>query len=373
MRKIKVLHAFTTLDNGGVESFIYNYYSLMPKEKIQFDFFVLGNQTGFLEKYFIQWGSRIFHVPRVVNNPILHFIKILHLLKLGEYDIIHLHGYKSAYLLPLAKFCGINNRIIHSHMANVEETFWQKKLRKLYSFLINKYSTDKFACGREAAIWLYNKLDRIKLFHNAINLQKFSFSSVSRQKIRNNLNIDDNTLVLGNVSRLSHQKNQQFLIKIMNSIIKVKKNTKLIHIGSGEDRKKVEELIDENGLGQYVELLGVKENIADYLSAMDIFLLPSLYEGLPVILIEVQANGLYSIVSQSVTSEMNEIGRMSFLPIGDNNIDKWVNSILSQNNSNRNSISNSMFGGKYDIETQSKKLFQEYTRMMKGNINAYKK
>ncbi|HFU4214691.1 TPA: glycosyltransferase [Streptococcus suis] len=366
MSKIKVLHAFTTLDNGGVESFLFNYYSLMPKEKIQFDFLILGEKIGFLEKYFIEWNSEIFHIPRIKTNPCNHFKTIQKIMKNGNYDVLHLHGYKSSYLLPIGKNCGIKTRIIHSHMANVTESKKERLLRKIYKTFIKKYATNRFACGKDAAIWLFGSTTNVDLFHNAINLEKFKFNTNVRKKLRTQLGISQDTIVLGNVARLSYQKNQEYLLDILDKLISKNNKIKLIHIGSGEDEEIFKEKIKKKRLSEFVETLGVKENINDYLSVMDIFLLPSRYEGLPVILIEVQASGLYSIVSNNITKEMNVIENMDFLSIEKDSINEWVKKILYFENNNRVKISDKMIGGNYDITLQSKKLIEKYYQLVKG-------
>lgn len=368
---IKVLHLFTTLNNGGVESFLYNYYSNMDKSKIKFDEVVCGKEVGYMEPMFEKLNSKVYHVVRFKENPIKHCMSVAKIIKEGNYDIIHCHGYKSIIGLIFAKKYKCKVRIIHSHMAYIKENFLQKSIRKLIVFMANRIATDKFACGIDAAIWLFGKKEyennKVTIINNAINLNNYSYSEEKRKKIRKELELKDE-FVIGNVARLTYQKNQEYLLEIMKEILKEDSSSKLLLVGEGEDEIKLKKMCDELDISKNVIFVGVREDVADILSAIDIFVLPSRYEGLPVVLAEVQASGLISIISDNVTNEMNVTNTLYYFSLKKSH-KEWCEYIFKLGNK-RNKIDRNenialMKGGKYDILYQADNLIKKYEQLMK--------
>lgn len=369
---IKILHLFTTLDGGGVESFLYNYYSHIDHNKIIFDMIVPGTDIGYLEKPFKEMGSTVFHVERLKKNPLRHIREVGNIIKNGNYDIIHCHGYKSAIGIVLGKFFGIRTRIIHSHMAYVKENKSEKIIRKILTYIVKRFSTDWFACGIDAAKWLFGEKEYlngdVEIINNAIDISKYAYNTSKRNKIRKELNID-NDLVIGNVGRLTYQKNQMFLIDILQEIIREKPNTKLLLVGDGEDREKLLKYAKKKNLENNVIFLGMRKDVPEILSAMDFFILSSRYEGLPVVLAEVQAAGLMACVSDTVTKEIDVTGNFTYLPLEIGYIE-WAHTIkkmLESNNDKREKTIKKMRGSKYDIEFQAKKLVEKYIELIKKN------
>lgn len=368
---IKVLHLFTTLNTGGVESFIYNYYSHIDNKKIQFDEVVLGNEPGYMEPMFKKLNSNIYHIKRFRENPIKHYISLSKIIKNGKYDIIHCHGYKSVLGLILAKKYKCKVRIIHSHMADIDENIIQKILRKLLTFIANRNATDKFACGIDAAKWLYGEKEfnkgNILVINNAIDLKKYSYSEEKRIKIQSELNLA-NKFTVGNVARLTEQKNQEFLLEIVRELIKKVPNATLLLVGDGEDEQKLKQKTKELKIEKNVKFLGLRKDVSDLLSSFDVFLLPSKYEGLPVILAEVQASGVPALVSDSITKEINITKNIYYFSL-DKSPMEWRDYILDIYNENkkndRNKINEKMKHGKYDIEYQANKLYECYKEMIK--------
>lgn len=369
---IKVLHLFTTLNNGGVESFLYNYYSNMDRSVIRFDEVVCGKDIGYMEPMFKKLNSKVYHVERFKNNPIKHCVSVAKIIKEGNYDIIHCHGYKSIIGLIFAKKYGCKVRIIHSHMAYTKENFIERIIRKLIVFIAKKLATDKFACGIDAAKWLFGSEEfnkgKVDIINNAIDIHKYSYSEEKREKIRNELNIK-NEFVIGNVARLTYQKNQEYLLGIMKEIVKDYPTSKLLLVGEGEDRLKLERICKELNISNNIIFLGVREDVADILSAIDIFVLPSKYEGLPVVLAEVQASGLTSVISDSITEEINVTGKIYYYSL-DKNHKFWkkkiINTYLKNKNNNRVNIGKTMLKGKYDINFQSDELYNYYKRLVEN-------
>lgn len=368
---IKVLHLFTTLDGGGVESFLYNYYSHMNLAEIKFDAIVPGTKTGYMEQNFISLNSEVFHVKRFRENPIKHLKDVGRIIKNNDYDIVHCHGYKSTVGLVLAKIFGCKVRIIHSHMAFVNENFSVKAYRKLLTCIAKVFATDKFACGIDAAKWLFGEKNydsgKVTIIHNAIDLSKYKYNESTRNKLRDEMNLGKD-FVLGNVARLTYQKNQIFLLYLMKEIIKLNPHTRLLLIGEGEDRNCLELECEKMGIENYVQFLGLRTDVPELLSTIDFFVLPSKYEGLPVVLAEIQAAGLQACVSDKITREINVTGSICYLSL-DKPLENWAKTIVDcyteKHMVDRHKSGEIMMNGKYDIMYQAEKLYELYFKLTK--------
>ena len=371
---IKVLHLFTTLDNGGVESFLYNYYSNMNHNEITFDFVVPGNKKGFLENKIEKMNSKIYHVDLFSEHPILQIRQLSNIIKNENYDVIHCHGYKSFIGIILGKIFKIPTRIIHSHMAFVKESFASIIIRKVITFIIKRCSTDFFACGIDAAKWLfgnyYYQLGKVKIINNAVDLEKFRYNINNRNNFREEMCCNDEILI-GNVARLSKQKNQIYSLKIIKKLLDENINARLILIGNGEDEELLKYEAKRMGVEKKTIFLGIRSDINKLLSGLDIFILPSLYEGLPVVLAEVQASGLNCLVSNTVTEEIKVTDNIYYLSL-DEDCSNWVNTIKKiskKTNYDRLTNYKKMKGGKYDIKYQADELYKFYYERVIGGKN----
>lgn len=369
---IKVLHLFTTLDGGGVESFLYNYYLHIDRNDISFDFVVPGNKKGYLEEPVINLGAKVFHVNTLRDNPIKQILQLVNIIKSEKYDIIHCHGYKSAIGIIIAWFMNCKVRIIHSHMAFVPENKIQRLIRKITTCIVKKLSTAWFACGNDAAKWLFGDKafheNKVVIINNAIDLNKFKFNQEKRNRIRCSLDVESK-LVLGNIARLTDQKNQVFLLKLLSKLKNIRHDVICLFIGNGEDKELLLQKSKELNVEDNVTFLGMREDVPDLLSALDIFVLPSKYEGLPVVLAEVQASGLVSMASEKITREINVTGLIDYLPIdSENDLNLWVDKICDLDfELDRIKKAELMIGGKYDISYQTKKLTQIYYILVGSN------
>lgn len=368
---IRVLHLFTTLDGGGVESFLYNYYSHMDSAKIEFDAVVPGDTVGYLEPIFVDLGSKVFHVKRFRENPYRHIDSVAKIIKNGQYDVVHCHGYKSTIGLIFAKIFGCKVRIIHSHMAYVNENIISKICRKITTFIAEKCATEKFACGIDAAKWLFGtnayEKGEVRVIDNAIDLAKYAFNEEVRNNYRKQMNLTEK-FVIGNVARLTYQKNQSFLLHILKEMLLINPSVMLLLIGEGEDKEKLENECLELDIQENVKFLGLRKDIPELLSTMDFFVLPSRYEGLPVVLAEIQAAGLPACVSESITKEINVTKRIHYISL-ESSYNKWSETIseLAKRDSikKRYEAQKIMINGKYDISYQAKKLFDIYSMLLK--------
>lgn len=364
---MRILHTLPTLDGGGIDRVLYE-YSIRMAPDIKIDFIVHTDYKGILEDDLINKGCQIFHIPPLHTNRKEYFSRINKIIKNGHYDLIHVsQGYKGLIFLVYAKFYGIKTRIVHSHSAFIPESKKEHFIRLGCTFLTKCIATSLFACGKDAGLWMWGRKDyergKICIMTNAINVNAFEFSQEKRKLQRDKHNLNDK-FVIGNVARISHEKNHHFLIKVFSEIHKMRQDAVLILIGRGELEQEVRTQVTQLGLDESVLFMGVREDVSDLINAMDVFLLPSLYEGLPVTLVEVQANGLTSIVSDNVTKEIKIAENIHYLSLNDNEIE-WAQYICSLQESPRK---NYVAGSQYDIEVAVRKMMDFYHKSIKKNF-----
>ncbi|WP_382321981.1 glycosyltransferase [Limosilactobacillus reuteri] len=303
-KKIKVLHVQITENFGGIESLLTNIYENIDRNVYQFDFIATG-ANQYQEKL-KELGGRIYVMPSI--RLFASYVRKFNFILKNNYDVVHFHKNSAANIIPilLVKYHSSHPKIIiHSH--NTSPSINNKGLLILHMInrsLLNRISDKRVACAKVAAKWMFGTENNIQIINNGIDIKKFSYSSKNRNLIREKLGIASSDIVLGNVGRFSEQKNQSFLIDIF-SIFKEKiPNSKLILVGDGYLLKKVEEKVKSLGLASKVIFTGKINNIPDFLSAMDVFVMPSLYEGLPISAVEAQAEGLKVFLSDSISKEV---------------------------------------------------------------------
>lgn len=368
--KKKILHVVYQLDSGGIESMLYNYYNNMDRDNIQFDFIVFGEKIGYLEKEFIKLGSKIYHVQHKKHGLIKCIRQVYKIIKENnnENTIIHVHrGLDSGIFLAIAWMHKYKVRIAHSHNYQ-DEMIGKEYIRyKILSKFTKLFATNYFACGIDAGKWLYGKKaydnKKIEIIYNAIDTRKYKFNNELRHKKRRELGLE-NKFVIGNVARFTNQKNHEFLIDIFYEICKNDEDSVLILIGNGENEKKIQLKTEILGIKERVIFLGVRKDVNELLQAMDLFILPSKYEGLPVVLVEAQMSELPCIVSKNITKEVKIIDRISYLSLQDN-IDDWCKEILKYKQyMSDNRLNNNIQDYKYDIQRAAKLLELKYINLL---------
>lgn len=359
MNNLKVLEITSELDGGGVERLLYDYCSRMISD-ISFDFIVVSEHKGILEEKLERLGCRIFRVVPVRKNFLLHINQIRQVLSNTRYDIIHDHsGYKAFLNLWIAKKKKVAVRIAHAHIAFAPERVLQKLLRKVVTPITKHYATDLYACGKDAAVWMWGNISNVTFMTNAIEAEKFSYSKVKRYEIRKELGLE-NCFVVGNVARFSYQKNHEFLLQIFVEIQKIKDNAVLLLVGRGELMETVSKLADSLGIKEKVRILGVRDDVADLLNAIDIFVFPSRYEGIGIAVIEAQANGLPCIVSDKVPQETNISGSMRYLALEAGTF-QWAKQCCGMEIKRS---ANKIIGSKYDINIAVEQMKENYITLI---------
>ncbi len=368
---IKVLHVLAALDGGGVECMLKNYYEHFNQENLKFDFVVFEKKKGMLEDYFISKGSKIFHITRKKENFIKSNLEIRKIIKNGDYDIIHCHQNRSN-IIPLyyAYKYKIKNRICHSHNAIINNSLKEKISKRIFSHFLEKFSTKLFACSGMAANWLYSEKNQnnVVIINNAIELKKFEYNSEIREKIREKYNLKDR-VVLGCVARLHPQKNHKFLIDIFKEALKINSNCTLFLAGSGIDEKLIKSKVKDCGLENKVIFAGNCKNVNELLQGFDIFILPTLFEGLGISLIESQVSGLLTITSKDVVPiETNVTPKIHYISL-EKSASEWAKEInnLYKNNNTRKNYTDEISKKGFDINSEAKKLENIYLNMVKEN------
>ena len=360
---MKILYTLPALDGGGIDRLLYDYTIQFP-QGIQCDFIVHTDYEGILEKDLKEKGYNIYHIPPLHTNRKKYFAGIKAILKNGNYDIIHVNqGYKGLFFLYYAKKNKIKVRITHSHMAHTPETKKDLFVRKIATCGAKRLATHLFACGNDAAKWMWGEKafnsGKVYIMKNAIHAEQFSFSSEKREHLRREYNLTDK-FVIGNVARFSYQKNHEFLIKVFSEIKKVRDDAVLMLVGRGELEGEVKKQVQDLGLTDSVLFMGVRNDVPDLLNAMDVFVLPSRFEGLPVTLVEIQANGLPAVISANVTKEMALSDDFCFLSLSQSALE-WAEVILKKN---RTDSANLIQNTSYDLQIAIDDLRKKYLSIL---------
>jgi glycosyltransferase involved in cell wall biosynthesis len=363
MQKIvKVLYVNGGIMNrGGIESFMMNYYRNYDLNRIQIDFIVHGYEKGAYDDEIEVLGGKIYRVPIKSKHPLQYKKALKRIFLTGEYNIIHTHADAiSCWILKIAKQCNIPVRIAHSHntqhlTSNKIKLFINEIARKN----INKYANYRFACSEAAGKWLFGEQEFTNI-HNAIDLSKYAFDPKKREEIRKQLGVLPDEILIGHVGRFDTQKNHSFLIKVFGKVLEKNPKAKLMLIGDGWMKEQIEKQVTELNLKENIIFLGACANVYDYYNAMDLFVLPSLFEGLPVVLIEAQANGLQCVASTCITKSVSMGEQIDFVEL--DNFESWVE-VLFNKNRERKDLMKELIQGGYSISTEAKKLQDKYIQL----------
>lgn len=356
----RVLVFGMTDKRGGVESFIMNTTAMMDPSKVSFDYIVNTNVVAY-EEELLSRGSKIIHVPMRAKHPIAftRFINRFFAENAHEYDSIWVNVCSLANIdyLKYAKRYGIQKRIIHCHNSQNMDSKLRGVLHNHNRRHITEYATDYWSCSDEASTWFYGNgiraLSSYKVINNAIDPQKYIFNSMGREKMRQRLNLDDDSLLIGNVGRLHKQKNQLFLIDAFKLLHDRLPNSRLVIAGQGGLQEQLQKHIDDYGLCDEITLLGELTNTSELYQALDLFAFPSLYEGLSIALLEAQANGLPAVISTG--NPQNAVVNSNVHRIDVDSIDQWAKTMqyALEYEGRVRSSKNRIIGSEFDITTQS--------------------
>ena len=310
---IRVLHLLGSIQRGGTESVIFNYYRAIDRSRVQFDIIADSNSPCDIPKDITDLGCVVYKIPPY-TNPMEYILSIKNICHQGNYKIVHSHmNTMSVFSLFAAWLAKVPVRIAHSHStAGTGKDFKRDVLKYMLRPFSKIFATKYFSCSEHAARWMFGNrvVDKGKVFilNNAIATKKFAFNQRIRDEQRKILNLD-NKLVVGHIGRFSPPKNHTFLVDVFHALCKIREDSVLLIVGGlGSSGRSIENMlrqrVGELGLQDKVRFLGVRENISELYQAMDIFLLPSLYEGLGMVCIEAQCSGLPCVLSDKVPKEV---------------------------------------------------------------------
>lgn len=362
---IRVLQITDCIRHGsGVSEVIMNYYRFMDPSEVLFDFMVNEPVETDLKEWIESKGSRIYVMPSLSMKNTFRYktdLEKFFMNHTGEYQIIHGHTPNAAaYYMPIAKKYGVPVRILHSHNSRGADSTIKRIRNRLMSRVAIANATHRFACSKVAAEYLYGD-DNAFILNNAIDLDAFKFDDNMRATIRNQLKVSDDTILVGHIGRMAEQKNHKFIVDIAEQVVKQNSKVRFLLLGDGPLRNEIIQKIKEKQLEKYFILPGVVPNTKDYYQAMDAFILPSLYEGLPVVGVEAQAAGVPTLVSNNVTKETMMATNISMKSL--DRVSEWAKWILGNADkraNNRVELSDCGF----DITVEVEKLIEKYKSLL---------
>ena len=302
----RILHVLGTLDRGGTESMLMNYYRHINREEMQFDFVVHTTKHCDYEDEVLSLGGIVYRVPRFNLINLKHYKQSWSQLfsQHPEYQILHVHHFLVAgIVMPIAARYGIPVRIVHSHNTKPPIIILKEKVMWLFHHDMIKNSTERLACSSAAGKYLFGNLP-FKVFYNAIETDRYIYNESNRKKIRDEFGLTDEDFVIGHIGSFrTRQKNHSFIIDVFAELSKYNSHVKLLLIGDGQLRKDIEDKCRLLALEENTIFAGIRDDVPELLSAMDVFLFPSFFEGLGIVGVEAQAAGLPCVFSDAIPDE----------------------------------------------------------------------
>jgi len=369
---IRILRIVAVMNRGGIESQIMNMYRKLDRNKFQFDFLVTRDEPGVFDGEIEKLGGKIYRVPSIREVGLFKFIKSINeFFKIHqEYKIVHSHmNTWSGLFLNIAKKHNVPIRIAQSHSAqkgiknSSVKSFIESYFKKAMKVIIKRGATHFWAVGEEAGRWLYGKKivqTDMKIFPNAKDIESYKYDSNARVYLRKTLGIPNDSFVIGHVGSFTPVKNHKFLIEIFDHINKKGVESTLCLVGDGPLRKDIEKHVLEKGLNEKTLFLGLRDDVNKLMSVFDVLILPSLFEGMPNVVIEAQAASLPCVVSENITREIDMgMGLVTFKSLEETG-DSWLKLLSKIKNSTRPVETEGIRQKGYDINSQIKWLENFY-------------
>lgn len=370
---IRVLHVFRIMNRGGAETMIMNVYKKIDRTKIQFDFLCMDNNKGDYDDEIKQLGGNIYRIsPPNKDGYIKHIKDVIKVMKEnGPYKVVHVPTQFHSGIICLVAFLQkIPIRIVHSHSAGaIKSGFARKIYNCIGRILIKLFSTDQIACGEKARDFLFGKSEKAKkntlILKNGIDIN--SYTNVLENEIlnfRNEFNLKNNEFVIGHVGRFHKVKNHDFFIKLAEEYRRSNIKIKILLVGDGKLRKEFENKIKIKGLEEYFVITGKRKDIPIIMNTIDVFVMPSLYEGFPMTIIEALAAGKKCILSDTISKEVEIIeNSVEFLNLEDD-IKKWTHIIMKKGKEklDKNESSKLLKKEGFDVKETVKILEEIYLR-----------
>ena len=364
---MRVLHVIGKRPKGGIGAVVKNYQRYIDKTQVQFDYLIFDDSLeGDFDIYVKNLGSNVYVLPELKNQRVFSLASAIDNffgIYSKDYQIVHLHSPNIAFMiLYSAEKYGIRYRIIHSHATLYSDKKLNALRNEILCIPIKQLANIYMACSEAAGDFLYgkNSRDHVVIVKNAIDCNRYAFNSKKRKEVRQNLELEDKFIV-GNVGRFCEQKNQIFLLEIFEEIKKINSHAVLLLVGDGPLLEEVKWKVKQKELEKDVIFLGTREDVPDLLQAMDVFVLPSLFEGLPVIGIEAQASGVPCVISDKVTKEL-DIFNIKYVSLK-KCPKEWADIILEMKQVNREHGLEKVIEAGYEIHKEALKLQDFYLNL----------
>lgn len=372
MEPIRVLQVVGRMTRGGIETFIMNVYRNIDRTKVQFDFLCHYGEEAEYNDEIRNLGGRIYEMPKIKSTNKTYYYKIFQYRKElnkffnehNEFKVVHGHMTNTASIyMPIAKKHGVKYCIVHSHLSHARKGL-SGITTNILQLPLERIADDYFACSDNAAKWIYSektiKSNRVKIIKNAIDSNAYVFNSDVRIQYRRKLHLE-NQFVIGHVGRFYHEKNHNFIIDIFSEIVKLHQDSILILVGKGDLKEEIENKVKNLGLSNKVLFLGMRSDVSNLMQAMDVFVMPSYFEGLPLVGIEAQASGLKCIMADTITKEINITDNVEFLPLTES-AERWAKEILKYNSYTRDNTKEKIEQAGYDIKAIADWLQEFYLK-----------
>lgn len=364
---INVLHIAPGIDGGGVGGVIYNYLSHMNLKDMHIEVIVRDyGHKQFLHDKFEKLGIPVHYVIQRKENPKKHFDEIGKIMRDGKFDVVHCHDQNwSVIYLKMAEKIGVPVRIAHSHLTVQTSDRIKVAISNLFTTSLKKTATGYFACGKAAGAYMWGNeianCSKLYVMRNAVDAQAFQFNKNIRTKFRKNFGFENRTII-GHIGRFNEQKNHSFLIEIFKAYLALDPTAILVLIGIGELEPKIRNLVNRSEIQSNVIFLGQRNDVRELYNTFDVFLLPSLYEGLPVVGIEAQANGLPCLFSDTISDEVVILPGTKVLKLSDS-AQIWADTIrelVNKKTIDRAKAIDVINAAGYNIEVEAEKLRKYY-------------
>lgn len=368
-KRIKILHVVPAIYEGGVGSVVNNYYEKIDKSKFSFDVITHVKETN-KKNNLLYKNTNVFNFKTLGETGVYGYYKqIRSTLNCSEYDVIHIHtGHITGLYAAVFKICGAKKIISHAHTTTAPNPK-HNKFMPYFRVLTRMFSNKLLSCGRLAGEFCFGRAD-FEIIKNGIDYTKYlNIDDSKAVKTRQELGLNSSDIILGNVAAFIKQKNHKFLLQVFLELSRVKDNVKLVLVGEGPLEKQCVEFVKENNLTEKVFFLGQRNDVYQLMSVFDVFLLPSLFEGLPVSGIEAQAAGTKCIFSDTIDKELDlGIGLSAFLPIN-KGTKPWVDHLsnIDTTKADKLAVRNALIEKGYEINYSIKELENIYLKLSRDN------
>lgn len=365
----RILHSVAIMNRAGEETFLMNVFRNINREKVLFDFLCCLTEKGDYDDEIEALGGKVITYQLSEKKSFFkrlnNFFRLYNILKkiATNYSVFHIHTQHAmdAFLdASAAKLAGIPNVVVHSHSNN---TLYHIKAHKIFRPMLRRLPITRFACSASAGMWLFGKRESFQIICNGIDVKRYGFDLEVRKKNREKFGWTDYS-VIGHVGSFTYPKNHEFIIRIFEKIHLSNKKVRLVFVGEGELQREVREQVDKLGLNDFVQFMGVRDDIDILDQCFDLLLFPSRYEGLGIVLIEAQCTGLPCLISDTIIDEVNITPKASKLSLEDS-AQVWAEKCveLLNDSSERSSFSEALTKSGYNIANVAQQLEHFYLNL----------